>query len=339
MDKSFSNNFNNIISYISPRIQMYLKKMSEPMIENIQEIRLRSERPVVIVTPTGSSFLTLSGKTSYIYSSNCVISSENEIVDTVNKMCGYSMHSHYEDIINGYVTLPNGSRVGLCGTAVYEKEKVKSIKNINSINIRIPRTVFGVSEPIFNDVYKGKLKNLLIVGPPSSGKTTMLRDLAFQLSSGRMGKYHKICVVDERKELFPSQLDIKSLGPNTDVLLGFPKGKGISMAVRTLSPDVIICDEIGTSEEASEVLNGVNCGTKFALSIHADSVEELKNKRVFKEFFELNAIDKILFLSDSSYPCKISKIINADEVLNENNNSCYDYVNVHSNIAGICKAN
>ena len=94
MDKSYLDNFNNIISYISPRIQMYLKKMSGPMIENIQEIRLRSERPVVIVTPTGSSFLTLSGKTSYIYSSNCVISSENEIVDTVNKMCGYSMHSH-----------------------------------------------------------------------------------------------------------------------------------------------------------------------------------------------------------------------------------------------------
>lgn len=339
MDKSFADNFDNIISYISPRIQMYLKKLSEPMIENIQEIRLRSDRPVVIVTSTGSSFLTLSGKTSYIYSTNCVISSENEIIDTVNKMCGYSMHSHYEDIMNGYITLPNGSRVGLCGTAVYEKEQVKSIKNINSINIRIPRTVLGVSEPIFNNVYKGKLKNLLIVGPPSSGKTTMLRDLAFQLSSGRMGKYHKICVVDERKELFPSQQDIRTLGPNTDVLLGFPKGKGISMAVRTLSPDVIICDEIGTPEEASEVLNGVNCGTKFALSIHADDVEELKNKKVFKEFFELNAIDKIIFLTDASSPCKISKIINADEVYDEIDVSNYDYVSVHNNITDICKSN
>ena len=318
---------------------MYLKKLSEPMIENIQEIRLRSDRPVVIVTSTGSSFLTLSGKTSYIYSTNCVISSENEIIDTVNKMCGYSMHSHYEDIMNGYITLPNGSRVGLCGTAVYEKEQVKSIKNINSINIRIPRTVLGVSEPIFNNVYKGKLKNLLIVGPPSSGKTTMLRDLAFQLSSGRMGKYHKICVVDERKELFPSQQDIRTLGPNTDVLLGFPKGKGISMAVRTLSPDVIICDEMGTPEEASEVLNGVNCGTKFALSIHADNVEELKNKKVFKEFFELNAIDKIIFLTDASSPCKISKIINADEVYDEIDVSNYDYVSVHNNITDICKSN
>lgn len=339
MDKSFFDNFNNIVSYISPRILMYLKKMSEQMVANIQEIRLRSDRPVVIVTTNGSSFLTLSGKTSYIYSSNCVIVSENEIYDTVNKMCGYSMHSHYEDILNGYITLPNGARVGLCGTAVYEKENVKSIKNINSINIRIPRTVQGVSEPIFDSAFKGSLKNLLIVGPPSSGKTTMLRDLAFQLSSGRMGKYHKICVVDERKELFPSQQDIKTLGPNTDVLLGFPKGKGISMAVRTLSPDVIICDEIGTVEEASEVLNGINCGTKFALSIHADDVNELKNKRVFKEFFNLNAIEKLIFLSGAEQPCKIKKILNADEVFDENYYSDFNYINMHNNITDIYKAN
>ena len=339
MDKSFLENFNNVLSYISPRIQIYLNKMSESMIENIQEIRLRANRPVVIVTPTGSSFLTLSGKTSYIYSSNCVITSENEIIDSVNKMCGYSMHSHYEDILNGYITLPFGARVGICGTAVYEKEQVKSITNINSLNIRIPRTVLGVSEPIFDAIYRGELKNIIIAGPPSSGKTTMLRDLAFQLSSGRLGKYYKICVVDERKEIFPSQQDIRTLGPNTDVLLGFPKGKGITMAVRTLSPDVIICDEIGTPEEASEVLSGVNSGTKFALSIHAENINELKSKNVFQDFCRLNAIDKILFLSDASTPCKISSIINANEVYNENNSNCYNYADMHNNITDVCKAN
>lgn len=339
MDKTLQNDFNNIISYISPRIQMYLKKLSEPMIENIQEIRLRTERPVVIVTSMGSSFLTLSGKTSYIYSSNCVISSQNEIFDTVNKMCGYSMHSHYEDILNGYVTLSNGARVGICGTAVFEKEKVKSIKDINSINIRIPRTAQGVSKPIFENVYKGSLKNLLIVGPPSSGKTTILRDLAYQLSSGRMGKYYKICVVDERKEIFPSQQDIKTLGPNTDVLLGFPKGKGISMAVRTMSPDVIICDEIGTIEEANEILNGINCGTKFVLSTHADDVLELKNKKIFKEFFNLNAIDKVVFLTNAEKPCKIKRILDMYEVFDENYFNDIDTFNMHNNFNDMCKAN
>ena len=111
------------------------------------------------------------------------------------------------------------------------------------------------------------------------------------------------------------------------------------MAVRTLSPDVIICDEIGTLEEAHEVLNGANCGTKFALSIHADNLEELRNKRVVKEFLELNVIDKIVFLSDASNPCKINKIVDSDEVFNENIIDCRCYDDVHSNITNIYKAN
>ncbi len=339
MDKTFLNEFYNIISYISPRIQVYLKKLSEPMIENIQEIRLRSNRPVVIVTATGSSFLTLSGKTSYIYSTNCIIPTENEIFDTVNKMCGYSMHSHYEDILNGYVTLPNGARVGVVGTAVYDKENVKSIKDINCLNVRIPRNVNGVSEQLFSSVFKEGLTNLLIVGSPSSGKTTILRDLSYQLSSGRMGKYYKTCVVDERKELFPNTKNIDSLGPNTDVILGFPKGKGISIAVRTLSPDIIICDEIGTVEEADEIVNGMNSGVKFALSIHADSIEELQKKPIYKLLVSFGVIDNIVLLYGSESPCKVRKICNINEVENEIDDFSLNNFNKFNNIAEFNKAN
>lgn len=319
MDKSLIDNFNYITSFISPRIQSYLRKLSEKNISEIQEIRLRVGRPIVIVTASGSSFLTDNARFSYIMSVNCIIPTQNEIFDTVNKMCGFSMHSHYEDLLNGYITLPNGSRVGVCGTAVYDKEFVKGIDNINSINIRIPRNVCGVSEPVFEKVLSKNPTNIIIAGPPSSGKTTMLRDIAYQLSSGRLGKYHKLCVVDERKEIFPSKINRDSLGPNTDVLLGFPKSKGISMAVRTLSPEYIVCDEIGSSEEVKSVLDGINCGVIFILSIHARTLKELKNKESYCDLVKKCNFDKTIMLYGSENPCKIKEVYTSYEVLNENN--------------------
>lgn len=319
MDKTLYEDFTYITSFISPRIQNYLRKISEKNINEIQEIRLRVGRPVVIVTASGSSFLTDNARLSYIMSVNCVIPTQNEIFDTVNKMCGYSMHSHYEDLLNGYITLPNGSRVGVCGTAVYDKTDVKGIDNIDSVNIRIPRNVRGVAEPIFEKILSKNPTNIIVAGPPSSGKTTMLRDIAYQLSSGRLGKYNKLCVVDERKEIFPSKINADNLGPNTDVLLGFPKSRGISMAVRTLSPEYIICDEIGSQEEVESILDGINCGVVFILSIHAKSLNELRNKESYRALVQKGNFEKTVLLCGSENPCKIKAIYTSYEVLNENN--------------------
>lgn len=325
MDKTLYENFTYITSFVSPRIQGYLRKLNEKNISEIQEIRLRAGRPIVIVLSSGSSFLTDSGRLSYIMSVSSVIPTQNEIYDTVNKMCGYSIHSHYEDLLNGYITLPNGARVGVCGTAVYDKEAVKGIDNINSMNIRIPRIVRGVSEPIFEKILSKCPSNIIIAGPPSSGKTTILRDIAYQLSSGRLGKYHKLCVIDERKEIFPSKSNINDLGPNTDVLLGFPKSKGISMAVRTMSPEYIICDEIGSTEEVNSIIDGVNCGVVFILSIHAKTINELRSKESFRVLTEKGNFDKTVMLCGSDCPCKIKDIYSSVEVFNEN--YCIDNYN------------
>lgn len=325
-----------IISFLAPRLHMYLMKISDALIGDLQEIRIRADRPIILVSKSGCCFLTNNGKTSLIASSNCVCAYKNEITETVNKMCGYSMHSHYEDLLNGYVTLPNGARIGLVGTAVFEKDKVKGVKDITSINIRIPRNITGISEDIMNIVFKNGIEDLLIVGSPSSGKTTLLKDIASQLSSGRLGKYYKICVIDERKELFPINISVNSVGPNTDVLSGYPKSQGIAIAVRTLSPDVIICDEIVHKNELDEILNGMNSGVKFILTIHASSIEDLERKYIFKKLFSSSGFNKIVLLEGSDKPGIVREIIDYNEIKYEN---CIDIDIMRSNDFDICKTN
>ncbi len=331
MDKNLMKNFAYIITFTSPRIQSYLKKISETIISNIQEIRLRINSPIVIVTENGSSFLTDNGKLSLIASVNCIFPDRNEIYETLNKMCGYSMHSHYEDLLNGYITLPNGARVGVCGTAVFEKETVKGIDNITSVNIRIPRVVSGVANKIFDCCLFEQASNLIIAGAPSSGKTTMLRDIALQLASGRTGQYHKICVVDERKELFPDKISLNSMSHNLDALVGFPKAKGIQIAVRSMSPEYIVCDEIGGLDEVEKIIDGVNCGVNFILSIHAKTLDELKRKKSYQALVKCGDFSHTVMLGSSKSPCKIKGIYNSYEVINEDSfisNNCVDFIGI-----------
>ena len=183
MDKTYKINFNYTVSFISPRIRKIIEDLNESIIENIQEIRLRKGKPIVIVSKGESEFLTKNSKTTFIASNNCVIPTENEIIDTVNKMCGYSMHTQTENMSKGYITLNNGSRVGLAGTAVHDDGSVKTIKDITSLNIRIPRNIFNISDIIFDYFIDNGLSNILVVGPPNCGKTTLLKDVEFQLSS------------------------------------------------------------------------------------------------------------------------------------------------------------
>lgn len=317
MDKMLIENLNYVLSYVSPRIQEAIRKLNIETTNHIQEIRIRLKRPVVIVTDTGCSFLTITGKTSCIISSNCIFSDESEISETINRMCGYSMHSHYEDLLNGYITLPNGSRVGITGTAVYDKEIVKGIKNIDGINIRIPRNISGISKTIFDSIFKSGLSNLLISGPPSSGKTTILKDLIFNLSSGKNGYFYKVCVIDERKEISSSISDFRIIGPNTDVLSGYPKSNGISMAVRTLSPDIIVCDEISVNE-IDDIKCAVNCGVSFVFTIHAKNHNELINNIIYKKMIKSSCIDYVAFLKSSYEPGSIKNIIKINEDSDEN---------------------
>lgn len=308
-----------ILEIVSPRIKQSIENLQNA---EIFEIRLRKNSPVVIVTRQGSTFITKNGRLTQILSEQCLIAAEYEITDTLNKSCGYSLHSYSKELLNGFVTLSCGARVGVCGTAVYENGKLKSVKDVSCLNIRIPRTVKGVSDSLIKSVFSNGLTNLMIVGPPASGKTTLIKDLAYQISDGRLGKYYKVCVIDERFEISGEK---GSLGPNTDIIKGFTKATAISMAVRTMSPEIIICDEAGLDGETKEIIYGINCGVNFIITAHSNE-EDFSKRLDLINLCKKGRFMKIAFLSGAFLPGKIKRIADINEFTENGGNTLADTV-------------
>ena len=235
-------------------------RMTEPL-SQVAEIRLRAGRPSVAVNVFGDMKICSSAF------------SASEIADCFAEICRYSVYSFEEEIAQGFITLDGGHRVGICGTAVTKNGSITSLKDISGLNIRIAHQVYGCADELYDRVFSGELHSLLLGGKPLSGKTTVLRDLA-----RRLGVHHRVVLIDSRNELSASVHGTPSfdVGLNTDVLCGCEKSVGIMLAVRSLSPEVIICDEIGNDEAAIE--QAMFCGVKIIASAHADSIDQRKKR-------------------------------------------------------------
>lgn len=235
-------------------------RITEPL-SQIAEIRLRAGRPSVSVNVFGG-----------MKTCSAAFSAE-EIADCFAEMCRYSVYSFEEEIAQGFITLDGGHRVGICGTAVTKNGRITSLKDISGLNIRIAHQVYGCADELYERVFSGGLHSLLIAGKPLSGKTTVLRDLA-----RRLGESCRVVLIDSRGELSASVRGTPSfdIGLNTDALCGCEKSEGIMLSIRSLSPEVIICDEIGNDEAAVE--QAMFCGVKIIASAHADSIDQLKKR-------------------------------------------------------------
>ena len=180
---------------------------------------------------------------------------------------GGSLYAHRETLNEGYVTLGGGIRVGVVGRAVTEGGRITGIYDVSSLNFRLPTaSYFGIC-PLEHYLREGK--SLLVYSPPGVGKTTLLRSLSSRLSSGENAR--RVCVVDTRGEL---SLSGAALG-GADLLIGYPKGVGIEIATRCMSPQLIVCDEIGSEAEAEAVLSAAGCGVPILASAHGERAEEL----------------------------------------------------------------
>ncbi len=195
-------------------------------------------------------------------------------------------------LIDGYVTAKNGSRIGVSSTAVYKDGKIYSVKDIGSLNIRISHECRNCAKKIIDLTFRNRLPSIIVAGLPGCGKTTFLRDYARLISNGYSGEYKKVAIVDERKEI-AADFDV---GINTDILSGFGKAKGIEIATRTLSPDLIVCDEIGSIDELEKIRYSFSTGVNFAVSIHLKDAEDIFSNIMTDELIKTGQFDFIIIL-------------------------------------------
>lgn len=315
MSSIYSSGINEVMQLLPMSLRNILVKMTTDQQKSIKELRLRAEKPIVAVTQKGSAFVSQSGKLSYIISDSLPKITCDELSQTVKRICGFSVYSHQSEINSGFVTVRGGHRVGMCGTAVTENGKIISVRDISSINIRIADERLGCANEIMSKLFYNGLSNVIIAGAPMSGKTTVLRDLIRQISNGNAGEYYKCAVIDERCEICGTNGLVyeNDVGENTDVLNNYIKEEGISQAVRTLSPDIIFCDETASDEEADRILNGIMCGVHFAVTVHAGSIDDLYKRSVTAKLIDSKLFDSVVMLGTGNDVGKIKRIYKVGE--------------------------
>ncbi|MBP3939014.1 MAG: Flp pilus assembly complex ATPase component TadA [Clostridia bacterium] len=303
MLKRKKDNLKHILKYFPTTLSEALLNLEDRIISELFEINIRSERPVVLLMSDGKLFFTKTGRLTPFFSNNLLLFNENEVKAIFERMCNYSVYSQTNNIVNGFITIENGCRVGVYGTAVNNENSIASVRNICGLNVRLASECNGVASSA-KDLMKMNKKNILICGPPSSGKTTFLKDFCRCLSDD-LG--YKLSVIDERSEFKDYYL-----GFNTDILSNYPKAKGTLIALRTLSPEVIVFDELGSVEEAEAVVQGINSGVAFVMSIHCGTKEEALLKKQVRILLEFNSIDFFIFLKKKT---EISEIVTTKEIL------------------------
>ena len=296
---------------VMPRhIKIGLEHLTEDRQKCLQEIRLRVAQPLI---------LKINGQEYGLNEKGCcplgtgMTITKQELSDILHCMSDFSLYALEDELRQGFMTLEGGHRVGLVGKVVLENSRIKTLRFISGMNIRIAHEVLGCSEKVMPYIVgRDKVYHTLIVSPPGCGKTTLLRDMIYQLSEGFKGYGpYTVGVVDERSEIAACYQGIPQnhLGKRTDVLDGCPKVEGMRMLLRAMAPQIIAVDEIGKGEDCEALHEMLSAGVTLMCTVHGKDEKECLRRPYLCELLEEGLFERVIILSHRQGPCTIEAIL------------------------------
>lgn len=289
----------NRILNVLPRSVRILIHKEQLQYEHLQEIKLRVEKPLLLIYR--GEELILGGQRGKPY-----MVTKEDVREMLEYISNYSLYAYEQEMKQGFITIEGGHRVGMTGQAIIENGKVKNLKHISSVNVRMSHEVLGCADKVFPYItYNRSLYHTLVISPPRCGKTTLLRDMIRQISDGNA--YVKGCtvgVVDERSELGGCYLGIaqNDIGMRTDILDCCPKAEGMILLIRSMAPRVLAIDEIGGEEEIRALEYAMHCGCKLIASVHGSDLEEIAERPGVKELIEQRRFERYIVLDHEGKP-------------------------------------
>lgn len=298
------------LNIIKSCLPFSLRAAADNFPQSTQEIRLRVNRPVVIQGLNKVYYIDNSLRLTEDYEGGLLILTQRELSEAFSAICSYSVYSKQNEIINGFVTLKGGNRAGICGTAVVMDGRIINIRDITSINIRLSCEMYDCSNSVLN-ITGDILGGVLLCGPPCSGKTTILRDIARKISP----KY-RTAVIDTRGELAAVYGGIPQNDVGmSDVLNMYSKTDGFEHAVRCLSPEVIICDELSGKEDAASVLTARKSGVGVIASAHCRDLSELRLRPFLYSLIQTRCFTTVIILGEGKNVGQVAEVKRIDELL------------------------